>query len=343
MNAAKEMGWVIFANPEGTFELEKINAACVAAKIPEHFVHAIRPRSAFIRSARELVKSGKLKADFRKSIRDDEDALTFAFVVQQEGVTADNADFGVEALVKFHKKEQWVEVLEAPPGVSLEAVTAQARELYKHAGATWTCSDVNYLIRKFVAQKARQIGLKAGVSFLPYQAEESVNSLKTFYSELKVSFFTLPIGHNKENAANIALAVAKDMKAEMDALTLEINGLKAEGKLTERASQTRLEALQKNLQQYQDLAQAVQTDLAQLIKGAGETAQVMAYASHPVDALIALVQGGEHVPEILCHLHQADPRGSELLALVQSQEISLPSIGDVEPLDGYDVPVVGAV
>jgi hypothetical protein len=141
-----------------------------------------------------------------------------------------------------------------------------------------------------------------------------------------VDFYVLPVGHSASNAANITKAIVQDLKKSMGDLTAEIASLKAEGKLTERASQTRLKDLQAALAQYKDLAQAAQTDLGKLVEDAGETAQVLAYAAHPVDALISLVQGGERVPEVLCHLHESDPRGEELMALVHAQahEVHVP-------------------
>ena len=319
MSDCKNLGFVIFGNPEGTYDLGVVENAAKEAGIPDHFVHAIRPKSAFIRAAKELAQKGQIKSDFRKAIRNDEEALTFAFVVQQSGVSADNADFGVEALVKFHKGTQWVEILEVPPNVSREEVTEQAQTLYRYATRTWTCTDINFMVKKYVGQHYRQIGLRAGVSFLPYHADNQAKALQTFYTQLGVDFYVLPVGHSASNAKNVTKAIVQDLKKNMDNLTAEISSLKAEGKLTERTSQSRLQDLQTALAQYKDLAQAAQTDLGKLVEDAGETAQVLAYAAHPVDALIALVMGGERVPEVLCHLHESDPRGNELMALVQAQ------------------------
>lgn len=324
MSDGKYMGYVIFGSPEGDYALTVVENAARKAGIPEHYVHVIRPKSAFIRAAKELVKQGKLKSDFRKSIRDDEKAITFAFAVQRPSSNVDYADFGVDALVKFHKDTKWVEILDAPPGVSYQEITEQAQALYRHAMTTWTCVDVNYLVKKYVAQFARQIGLRAGVSFIPFQATKTAEALQAFYTHLGVSFYVLPVGHSANNAANITKAIVADLKKNMDGLTKEIADLKAEGKLTEAASQTRLAELQTALRQYRDLAQSVQIDLGKLVADAGETAQILAYAAHPTDALIALVQGGERVPEVLCQLHESDPRGNELLALIQAQAHDAP-------------------
>jgi hypothetical protein len=323
-NDAQDVGYVIFGDPEGSYDLQAVENAARVAGIPDHLVHAIRPKSAFIRAAKELAKQGYFKSDFKKSIRNDESALTFAFVVQRAGYNVDNADFGVEALVKFHKKKQWIEVLEAPPNFSAQEVAEQAMNLYRQAVSTWTCADVNYLVKRYVSRYARKIKLRSGASFLPYHAADMAKALQMFYGRLDVSFYVFPVGHSSDCVLNITKAIVEDIKKNMTDLTQEISGLKREGKLTEAASQTRLAELQTALRQYRDLAQSVQIDLGKLVADAGETAQILAYAAHPVDALIALVQGGERVPEVLCQLHESDPRGNELMALIQAQAHDAP-------------------
>jgi hypothetical protein len=341
------MGWIFFANPEGSYDLDAVDAAAKDSGIPEKLVHAIRPRSAFIRAARELAKIDDVKSDFRTRIRDDDEALTFAFVLQQDGETADRVDFKTEALVKFHKKSQWVEVLEAPPGVDHAEITRQAQAFYKHATRTWTCADVNNLVKRFVARQARQIGLRAGVSFLPYQADASIKSLTAFYKSLGVSFYSLPVGHSEDNAANLTKAVAAHLRKEMDDLTKEIKELETAGKLTGRMGQSRLEELQTALSQYQDLAKAVQVDMGKLIANAGDAAQVMAYVQHPIDALISMAQDGTKLPEVLCSLYKGDDRGAELTALIQAQQVDapLPALGDVGSVSVVEVepemPLIG--
>lgn len=328
----EEIGFIIFGNPRGVFNLDEVEIAAKDAGIPSVFVHSIRTQSAFIRAAQLLAKSDSFKSDFRASVRDDENALTFAFVMQRPGVDKDSADFEVNALVKFNKKERFVEVLEVPPGISKEEVNAHAMRLFRQALGAWNCSDLHYMIKKYVSTHARQIGLRAGVSFLPSKASEAAHALQTFYTALNIPFFVLPVMPSVRNEENIRQAIVQDLKANMSRLAEEINTLAKKGTLTDRVSQARMAELQLSVIQYRDLAQSVHSDLSQIIFRAGAAAHALEFVNQPVDALISMLQRGEPVPEMICQLHASSPKGRDLMvvaAQVRAQD-ALPEIIDLE-------------
>lgn len=343
---AQHIGHIVFAGVDEDGKRSKktateypetrIEQALGAAGMPAELQRELRPKFAFVRGMKQLAKDGLIQADLRDKAQDDDTAVRFSFLHR-----ANNGErYTTECLVEFNKITEELYVVKAPEGVSERDVKARARQLIDAARTTWTASDVNQLVARYVHRYCRRVGLRAGVYFVPISAEHVVKALGEFYSSLGVQYLDFPVGHGTRNASAVHTAVVNDMRAEIRRLMKEVKELQTDGKLTERVGRNRLEELRAMLDQYRDLARSTQTTMQELIEEAGGGAEALVQAAMPVDALLAKARGGEKVAPIVVDLLAASggeggAELAELRTLVAAQpmaDVGSEIVPDMEPV-----------
>lgn len=298
----KIMGQIIFGEPASGKSHADIVAALETAGMPANLGRELRPRFAFVRGMRELAKDGIIDANFRDKALEDNDRILFAFICKN---VKGSVHYDVSAVVEYNKKSNQILVIDSPAGVSADEIKTKAVELIVRAKSTWSCADINALVKNYLGSFSKRIPLRSGVSFVPLHAEAAAQNVQKFYKALGFTFFVVPVGHSAENAESIHGAIVNDMAKEVSELVSEINSLKAEGKLTKRISKRRLSDLQKKLLQYRQLAQSTQAKMNDLLDAAGDGAEMIVQAVQPMESLLAQAQSGQRVDPFLVDLMEA--------------------------------------
>lgn len=314
----------------------RIELALATAGMPADLQRELRTKFAFVRGMKQLAKDGLIQADLRDKAQDDEKAVRFSFLHRGHG----GEHYSAECIVEMDKLTEQLTIVKAPSSVDEYDVKARARQLIASARVTWTASDVNTLVARFVHRYCRRVGLRAGVYFIPVSAEHVVKALADFYGSLGVQYLDFPVGNGTRNAKAVHTAVVNDMRTEIQRLMKEVRALKADNKLTDRVGRNRLEELRAMLDQYRDLARSTQTTMQELIEEAGGGAEALVQAVMPVDALLAKARGGERVASIVVDLLAASGDGDVQLAELRNLVAAMPEMGDV---DGDEVPDMEAV
>jgi len=338
------MGSVIFGQAATDCTHAQVVDAIKAAGMPPELGRELRPRSAFIRTMKELARQNAVAADFRDKARDDDNAIEFAFVCRDmasEGVIG----YEATAVVRWDKHSHQITILRTPPGATAEGVLAKATEIMLAAKNKWSSTDVNLLVRKYLGRYAKQIPLKAGVAFVPVVASHAVDAIKVFYETLGMQYWVLPVGYSDKQASDVQESVVLEMKKEIALILKKVADLKTTGGLTKRIAKTKMMDLQKSLQQYRTLAQTVRASMEELIESVGDESLAITQSVAPMQSLLAQARSGGKVSPLLVDLLSADEENTDAQELrkVMAASVALPEV-DVDVPDADDnMPLFQAV
>ena len=319
----KQMGFVVFAEELADKFASQVKAAADECGF-EKSVHEVSDRSAFIRASRQLVRDGVVQVEgdnvLRDKFKDDADVISFQF--SERHLLTVGVDYQQAHVVTFDKKTGEVTCAD-------ENVRNAARALCNKLKGICTATDINSLVRRVVETECKRVALRDAVYFIPVSRRDLVLKLEKFYSLIGFHLTVLPVGMQDGQRSNIMKSACRELRDNIKRVGEEIAELQADDKLTPRIARNRLKELQTELTQYTELAQALNTDMKDLLDGAGETAQALVQAAMPVDSLIAAVQQGTKLSPLVLELLSADEDNKQAVEALnvasQVQDVDLPN------------------
>jgi hypothetical protein len=294
-------GVIIFSKEVTSKSFTDVVAAAATAGIDPEWVHAVKPRNAFIRAVRGLKKEGAVvdRADgiLTHKYQDDSNSVKFQF--SQTYLRAAGVEYDKAAVISFNKDSHLITC-------DNSRILAVAERLYETVQRQLTCTDIQALVKRVVEKNdAKRLPLRDGVYFLPASKARVAEQIKLFFEELGLSFYVLPVNAQSGERVNLIKAAIDDMKTSVASFQTEIRNLKGEGKLTQRVARARLKELHTELKQYREIAAALQEDAGSLIEAAGVAGKSLAQTGDGVEALISKVQGGSNCTGLIYDLVEA--------------------------------------
>jgi hypothetical protein len=304
--------------------LPDVRAAAIEAGIPENYVKEVKPRNAFLRGMRQMIRDKLIDADLpADKALDNEDKVRVAFVtrIDQEG----HLGYQASVVIDFDKKSEMVTVVEKPATVSENAILTKAHEIVQAAKSLCNTGDIGRLVKRFMDSRCRRIAIRPGVYFIPRQHEEAARIIRDFYGRLNFKYMTLPVGYDTNDLEAVQAGIVKDLKQNISDTERKIVDLKKDGTLSKHAARGRLKALRKSLIQYRELAASTGATLKELCAQAGQAGQKLLNATMTETEALMAIQGGKTL----------DPLSAELF--VQSEDFGnvVPALKvEAAPVDG---------
>jgi len=281
-------GFVIAAQDFTEKPLDAVRVAAQRAGLDPALVRDIRPRSAFIRAARSLVKQGVLveHAGTDGILRDkiaDEKHVVFQFSARH--VSDQSAEYVKEAVISFDKESQAILVTPDNPAVHNEAV-----RLFTHAGFTASVQDLHAIVDRAFSGITRQIMLRRAVYYVPSNARATVETVRAFLGHLGLGFLVLQVsGVDTRTRQDIRTATAEDVRRSVAELTREISQLN--GDLTGEIARNRIEEIRRQLRDYEGIARSLETTVAEILRESGTAGQTLELLARGPEAVQSA--GGE--------------------------------------------------
>jgi len=319
-----KLGFVVFSEELQDRPAQAVRDAAAVAGF-EDFVRDLSDRSAFIRATHRLVKDGIVKVEedsvLRDKILDNENEVAFQF--SQRHLETAGVDYTKSAVVRFDKKSGLVTC-------SDERIAEMAKKLCATLKGILTPTDINSLVRRVVEKQCKRVALRDAVYFIPVQRRDMLDALREFYKALGFFLTVLPIGLQDNQRENIIKATVKDLRENIQRVSVEIETLKGGDKLTPRIARNRIKDLKRELEQYHELAESLQADAKTLFEQAGDASQALLQAAMPVDSLIAAVQQGHKMDPLVFDLLGADPENKPVIeainVAVKMQDVDLADV-----------------
>jgi len=320
MIGVDKVGFVIACADMVATPIEKVRAAAKYVGFDADMIKDIRPRNAFIRAARNLVKQGVLEAGNKGVLADrisDESETAYQFSSRQ--VENGVAKYPAQAVIHFNKTSEaiTVEGLGGMTEIDRMAVHKSVMGLFEKAGYTYTVTDLNSLLDRMYSEVTRRIMLRPAVYFVPVTFQSLVFKTRDFLAALGMKYHIFVIGASEQWAIqDVFDATAQDVCKKIAALRAEIaelaekkdaDGAKA---LTSRMARNRFKEIAKDIQHYRDIARALKVKLEQVLAAAGEDGRTLA----------ALAAGPESLVRALSSGNRADPLAAVLTDIMQSAD-----------------------
>lgn len=317
------LGIVIFSQEFHSQSLANVREAAAKAGIPEELVREIKPRNAFIRAMRELKKQGVIALHGSDKILSDkfcDDESTVSFQLSRTYVESQGVRYDSAAVINFSKLNHQITC-------SNSDIKKLAEDLHVKVAEVYLTTDLHMLVKRFLEDNgAKRIPLRDGVYFIPFQYKELAEKIKSFFSALNLSFFTLQ-ATDSEKSDIISLTV-KSMCDTVEEVKKEIEELKAKGELTSRIAQNRIKQLQADLVGFQEIAASLNERTLDLVAAAGEAGDILfSIGSSTTEQLIACVQRGTTVAPMCLDLLEAATE-MNILPVHENRVIQV-DIGDV--------------
>jgi len=267
--------------------ISKVRSAAQEAGLPLEGIRDIKSRNAFIRAMRDLQRSGVIQEGsdgmLRDKYLDDESEIIFQF--SKKFVESQGVKYEKEAVIRFVKNPGLIEC-------SNPEYKALAEDLYIKVHGVYSITDLNSYVARIIKSECHRVPLKDGVYFVSFQHASVLEKLQKFYDALGFTLHVFSVGHGGTQPKNIFRAVLRDLQTQMKSTTDEIATLKAGNELTPKIAKNRLKELRKQLDQYREIAGALQVDLGKMLEQAGDAGVALAQVAQPVDSLIRLIQQG---------------------------------------------------
>lgn len=326
------MGVVLFGEPAQSTSQNEVAEALSHAGMPEKLGQHLSPRSWFIRATRELAKTLP-DVVLRDLCGETQSEIHFAFI----GRSGDeNPDYRSVCRVVWNKETNVISCPHAPAGYTVEAVLQSANDLLDSAKSTWSPSDLNALVKRFLGTTCRQVPLRPGVSYIAAQHAGLAEQVQKFYDHLRVPYYRLDVGYTPALARQFHEAIIRDLKAKIGGIAAEIQRLIAAGALTDRKAKARLLELRESLREYKELAQSSRLSAEEMLELAGESGKLIAQSDMNLDILLASAQTGiGKICEPLIELYLKTEDNPEILG--QLAALQTPVILPCNPVDLADL------
>jgi hypothetical protein len=333
-----ELGYVVASRDVSPVGLDKVRKAAESAGFDPAVVKDIKPRNAFIRAARALVRKGVLEEGNHGLLRDkivDEQDVVFQYSARN--ISANKAEYFTKAIVRFRKAGETIWVDE--DGLSKEEhkkIYDQVVSLFEEAGYTFSSTDFHGLVNRLYAQATRKIMLRDAVYFVPAQFSSLVNKVKKFYEELGFNYYVFTIGAGDLLAkGDIYKAVVDDVKKNIHELTQEVKELQAKGDdaLSGCVVKNRFKSAAKDLQHYQEIAKSLKCGLSEVLEDAGQAGKTLSLLAKGAGAIIAAVSSGGCNDPLALVLAGKESGNKHILDL--AAKISMPQIQIDKPVSTF--------
>lgn len=302
MSALQKFGFVFFSTELAPRTFKQVQDAAEKAGLPVGKLHELKPRNGFIRAIRELKKrnvvaSNGAEDQLLHKYKDDPETVEFQF--SDAFLRAQGVEYSKLAVVKFWKKSHIIECEDTRIG-------ELATKLYREALGSAQTNDITAYVKRVIEdEKAKTIGLRDAVYFIGYQHQALIEKIKSFFTFLSFSFHVFAVDSESSDKKELIKAVTGDITRTVERIKVEVKQLRAEGKLTERIAQARLEELKEQLHQYKTVAGSLQIGLSSILEETGEAGRALTQSDNVLENAVALVQGEGSVCPLVADLFQA--------------------------------------
>ena len=319
MTDEEKIGVVLIGDEIKSRPLEDVRRAAGIAGIPEEFIRDVKPRNAFLRGMRLMVKDGIVNADLPPDkALDDEDKIRVAFVVRRN--QTDNLHYHPDVVIDFDKLTEMVTIIEKPATVSDTVILMHARELLEKAKTLCNTGDIGRLVKRFMDSQCRRIAIRPGVYFVPRQYEGAADVVQKFYKELNFEFMKLPVGYDHNNLKAVQAGIVKDLKQNIAECERKMRDLKKDGGTVSKfAARGRLKALKKSHAEYRELAASIGTTFEKICEEAGDAGRTLAFSAMAPGEVIVAIQAGKKFDPLSVELFESS---EDYLGIIPAQAMT---------------------